>query len=44
MTLVFTEVFARIRNLRAVRGALAGVMASFVGLLAVVLCSWAVWR
>jgi chromate transporter len=37
MTLVFTEVFARIRNLKAVRGALAGVMASFVGLLAVVL-------
>jgi chromate transporter len=37
MTLVFTEVFARIGNLKAVRGALAGVMASFVGLLAVVL-------
>ena len=37
MTLVFTEVFARIRNLKVVRGALAGVMASFVGLLAVVL-------
>ncbi len=37
MTLVFTEVFGRIRNLKAVRGALAGVMASFVGLLAVVL-------
>jgi chromate transporter len=37
MTLVFTEVFARIRNLKAVRGALMGVMASFVGLLAVVL-------
>jgi len=37
MTLGFTEVFARIRNLKAVRGALAGVMASFVGLLAVVL-------
>ena len=37
MTLVFTEVFAHIRNLKAVRGALAGVMASFVGLLAVVL-------
>ena len=37
MTLVFTEVFARIRNLKAVCGALAGVMASFVGLLAVVL-------
>ena len=37
MTLVFTEIFARIRNLKPVRGALAGVMASFVGLLAVVL-------
>jgi len=37
MTLVFTEVFARIRNLKPVRGALMGVMASFVGLLAVVL-------
>ncbi len=37
MTLVFTEIFARIRNLKVVRGALAGVMASFVGLLAVVL-------
>jgi chromate transporter len=37
MTLVFTEVFARVRNLQAVRGALAGVLASFVGLLAVVL-------
>ncbi len=37
MILVFTEVFARVRNLQAVRGALAGVLASFVGLLAVVL-------
>jgi chromate transporter len=37
MTLVFTEVFTRIRDLKVVRGALAGVMASFVGLLAVVL-------
>jgi chromate transporter len=37
MTLVFTEVFARLRNLQVVRGALAGVMASFVGLLVVVL-------
>jgi chromate transporter len=37
MTLVFTEIFARVRNLKPVRGALAGVMASFVGLLAVVL-------
>jgi chromate transporter len=37
MTLVFTEIFSRIQNLKAVRGALAGVMSSFVGLLAVVL-------
>jgi chromate transporter len=37
MTLVFTEIFSRIRNLKPVRGALAGVMASFVGLLLVVL-------
>lgn len=37
MTLVFTEIFARIRNLRVVRGTLMGVMASFVGLLVVVL-------
>ncbi len=37
MTLVFTEVFVRVRNLQVVRGALAGVLASFVGLLAVVL-------
>lgn len=37
MTLAFTEIFSRLRNLQAVRGALAGVMASFVGLLAVVL-------
>jgi chromate transporter len=37
MTLLFTEIFVRLRNLQAVRGALAGVMASFVGLLAVVL-------
>jgi chromate transporter len=37
MTLVFTEVFTRIRDLKAVRGALSGVMASFVGLLVVVL-------
>ena len=35
MTLVFSEVFAHLRNLRAVRGALTGVLASFVGLLAV---------
>ncbi len=37
MTLVFTEIFGRVRDLKAVRGALAGVMASFVGLLAVIL-------
>lgn len=37
MTLIFTEVFVRIHNLKPVRGALAGVMASFVGLLAVIL-------
>ncbi len=36
MTLVFTEVFANLKNLAPVRGALMGVMASFVGLLAVV--------
>jgi chromate transporter len=36
MTLIFTEVFARLRNLAWVRGALAGVLASFVGMLAVV--------
>jgi chromate transporter len=35
MTLIFTEAFARFHHLRPVRGALAGVMASFVGLLAV---------
>jgi chromate transporter len=37
MTLVFTELFARVRNWKAIRGALAGVLAAFVGLLAVVL-------
>ena len=36
MTLVFTEVFTRIRNPQAMRGALAGVLAAFVGLLATV--------
>ena len=35
MTLVFTEVFGHLRSIRPVRGALAGVLASFVGLLAV---------
>jgi len=37
MTLIFTEIFGRIRDLKAVRGALSGIMASFVGLLVVVL-------
>jgi chromate transporter len=37
MTLVFTELFAHVRNLSRIRGALAGVLASFVGLLAVVI-------
>ena len=37
MTLAFTEVFARIRHLQRVRGALAGVLAAFVGLLAATL-------
>ena len=37
MTLIFTEIFGRVRDLKAVRGALSGIMASFVGLLAVVL-------
>ncbi len=37
MTLIFTEVFGRVRNLNAVKGALAGVLAAFVGLLGVVL-------
>jgi chromate transporter len=35
MTLIFTEVFARLRNVRRIRGALTGVMASFVGLIVV---------
>ena len=37
MTLAFSELFSRVRNLRVVRGALAGVLASFVGMLAVVI-------
>lgn len=37
MTLVFTELFVHIRNLKAVRGALAGVLASFAGMLAMVI-------
>ena len=37
MTLIFTELFVHVRNLKAVRGALAGVLASFVGMLAVVI-------
>ncbi len=36
MTLVFTEVFTRIKNLKLIKGALNGILASFVGLLAVV--------
>jgi len=37
MTLVFTELFGRIRHLQWVRGAVAGVLAAFVGLLAAAL-------
>lgn len=37
MTLVFTEIFTRLPDLRLIRGALAGVLSSFVGLLAVVI-------
>ncbi|MCI4410104.1 MAG: chromate efflux transporter [Thiotrichales bacterium] len=37
MTLVFTEIFGRIKHLQWVRGALAGVLAAFVGLLAATL-------
>ncbi|MEN6584523.1 MAG: chromate efflux transporter [Sulfuricella sp.] len=37
MTLVFTEVFGRIKHMQRVRGALAGVLAAFVGLLAATL-------
>jgi chromate transporter len=37
MTLVFTEVFGRIKHLQRIRGALAGVLAGFVGLLAATL-------
>jgi chromate transporter len=37
MTLIFTELFVHIRNLKAVRGALAGVLASFVGMLSMVI-------
>ncbi len=37
MTLVFTQLFARLPDLQVIRGALAGVLASFVGLLAVVI-------
>ncbi len=36
MTLVFTEVFEHLHTLAWVRGALAGILAAFVGLLAVV--------
>ena len=37
MTLIFTELFVHIRNLKVIRGALAGVLASFVGMLAAVI-------
>ena len=37
MTLIFTEIFSRVKDLTAVKGALAGVLAAFVGLLASVL-------
>ncbi len=37
MTLIFSEVFIRIRNFKFVRGALGGVLASFVGMLAFVI-------
>ena len=37
MTLIFTELFVHVKNLKAVRGALAGVLASFTGMLAVVI-------
>jgi len=37
MTLIFTEVFTRLRHLTAIHGALAGILASFVGLLATVI-------
>jgi chromate transporter len=37
MTLVFTEVFGRIKHMKRVHGALAGVLAAFVGLLAATL-------
>ena len=33
MTLVFTEVFERLHTLAWVRGALAGILAAFVGML-----------
>ncbi|MDZ7812946.1 MAG: chromate efflux transporter [Ideonella sp.] len=34
MTMIFTELFTHVRHLAAVRGAIRGVMASFVGMLA----------
>jgi chromate transporter len=36
MTLIFTELFSHLSNLKVVRGAMSGVLASFVGLMAVV--------
>ncbi|MGB9745435.1 MAG: chromate transporter [Bacteroidales bacterium] len=37
MTLIFSELFVHIRSLKAVRGALSGVLASFTGMLAMVI-------
>jgi chromate transporter len=36
MTLIFTEVFSKLKNLSIIKGAINGVLASFVGLLVVV--------
>jgi chromate transporter len=36
MTLIFTEIFSKLKNLRVIKGAMKGVLASFVGLLSVV--------
>ncbi len=37
MTLVLTKIYGRVQNLAAVKGALAGVLASFVGMLAMII-------
>jgi chromate transport protein ChrA len=37
MALIFSKIFVKIRNFKVVRGALAGVLASFVGMLAFVI-------